>query len=57
MDSDGGVFGGVATIAAGTSHTCAQKKDGSVWCWGWNNDGQVSPGAPLTNVPTPMKIF
>jgi len=31
-------------IAAGYDHTCARMKDGSLWCWGLNNDGQLGDG-------------
>src|SRR5262249_38509457 len=31
----------ITQIAAGGSHACALKTDGSVWCWGGNADGQL----------------
>lgn len=31
----------VATVAVGQFHVCAAKKDGTVWCWGNNDDGQL----------------
>ena len=34
----------VTTIAAGDSHTCARKKDGTIWCWGANDHGQLGTG-------------
>jgi alpha-tubulin suppressor-like RCC1 family protein len=40
-------------IAAGFQHTCAVRKDGSVWCWGSNQYGEIGvPGPPLYPVPT-----
>ena len=33
--------GGVREVALGGHHTCAIKKDGSLWCWGGNNHGQL----------------
>lgn len=38
---------GVA-VSLGAAHACAVNKDGSVWCWGNNESGQVTgtPGAP-----------
>lgn len=34
----------VVELAAGDAHTCARKKDGSVWCWGANGMGQCGVG-------------
>jgi alpha-tubulin suppressor-like RCC1 family protein len=31
-------------LAAGSQHACARLNDGSVSCWGYNNDGQVGDG-------------
>ncbi len=31
-----------AAIAAGTSHTCGVRTDGSLWCWGDNDNGQLA---------------
>lgn len=35
---------GVIRIAAGTSHTCAVRIDGTVWCWGDASFGQLGNG-------------
>jgi hypothetical protein len=40
-DAPMGVMRG--TLAAGGRHTCGLKKDGSVSCWGENDDGQSTP--------------
>ncbi len=32
---------GVAAITAGFKHTCALSTTGSVWCWGYNGDGEL----------------
>jgi len=38
-------LGDVVQLAAGTSHTCARRKDGSVFCWGDNKYGQLGNGS------------
>src|SRR5439155_277988 len=35
---------GVASLAAGTVHTCAVLEDGTGRCWGVNHDGQLGDG-------------
>ena len=30
-----------ATLGAGYSHTCTRKADGTLWCWGANDSGQL----------------
>ncbi len=34
-----------AQLAAGSSHTCGVKNDGTLWCWGNNGSGQLGTGA------------
>jgi alpha-tubulin suppressor-like RCC1 family protein len=31
-------------LVAGTWHTCARKGDHTLWCWGWNQYGQLGDG-------------
>lgn len=31
-------------LSAGGNHTCALRDDSSLWCWGWNGDGQLGLG-------------
>lgn len=38
-------FDNVLTVAAGTSHTCARKTDGTVRCWGDDTAGQLGTAA------------
>lgn len=34
-----------ASIRAGGGHTCALADNGSAWCWGFNQNGQLGSGA------------
>ena len=54
-----GPIGCVADIALGASHTCALTTDGSVWCWGQNDQGQLGANkadCPQSS-PAPVKDF
>jgi alpha-tubulin suppressor-like RCC1 family protein len=42
-------------IAGGYEHNCAVLKDGSVFCWGQNNGGEVGDGTTV-NRPAPVKV-
>jgi alpha-tubulin suppressor-like RCC1 family protein len=35
--------------------TCATKTDGTLWCWGWNDYGQLGDGT-TTNRPVPTPV-
>jgi alpha-tubulin suppressor-like RCC1 family protein len=43
------------SISAGYSSTCAILQDGSVWCWGYNDQGQLGIGN-YTNQDIPYKV-
>lgn len=46
----------VADVASGYVHSCARKIDGTVWCWGDNNDGQLGDGTSGSpDHPTPVQ--
>lgn len=38
----------------GTRHTCALQDDGTLWCWGHNNDSQLGYSGDDGAVPTPV---
>jgi alpha-tubulin suppressor-like RCC1 family protein len=38
-------FTGVAALGLGRKHVCALKVDGTVWCWGFNDCGQLGTGS------------
>ena len=45
-----------AAISAGTGTACALVSDGSVWCWGANNHGELGDGATTdSDVPVHVK--
>ncbi len=47
----------VVQVVAGSAHTCALKKDQSVWCWGDNTYGQIGDGtASVTPVASPYHL-
>lgn len=46
---------GVTAITAGSYHTLALKKDGTVWAWGENADGELGNGT-YTNSSVPIQV-
>lgn len=42
-------------LAAGTGHTCAIATDSTVWCWGYNDFGQLGDGSTRSSL-TPVKV-
>lgn len=44
-------------VSAGEHFTCARRGDGTVWCWGNNDVGQLGEdGVQFTASPTPLRI-
>lgn len=50
-----GLLDNVAAIAPGARHACALKKDGTVWCWGKNDRGQLGNGTKVDSA-YPVKV-
>ncbi len=50
-----GLLGNVLSVAPGLRHACALKKDGTVWCWGKNDRGQLGDGTKVDS-PYPVKV-
>ncbi len=46
---------GWSLVAAGAYHTCGILGDGTVWCWGVNDKGQLGDGT-LTNSASPVHV-
>jgi len=46
----------VAGIAAGERHTCVIKTDGTLWCFGENNSGQLGVGTSSWAEATPLQV-
>ncbi len=45
----------IQQIAVGIDYACVLKTDGTVWCWGANDSGQLGNGT-MTDTATPTKI-
>jgi alpha-tubulin suppressor-like RCC1 family protein len=46
---------GIVAIAGGLLHALALKSDGTVWAWGYNENGQLGDGT-TANRPTPVQV-
>jgi alpha-tubulin suppressor-like RCC1 family protein len=48
---------GLVAISAGGGHSVALKRDGTVWTWGYNGEGQLGTrGAADSRFPTPEQV-
>ncbi|MBU1412860.1 RCC1 repeat-containing protein [Myxococcota bacterium] len=48
---------GVVSMAPAESHACAVKSDGTLWCWGKNDDGRVGDGSTnLRRIPFSLPL-
>lgn len=48
--------GCAVAVKAGHAHTCARRSDGTLWCWGYDNEGQVGDGAVQNSVSSPNQV-
>jgi alpha-tubulin suppressor-like RCC1 family protein len=55
VDAEANAFRDVDQVAAGGGHTCARRQ-GTVWCWGNNNSGQLGIKGADPSVPHPVKL-
>jgi alpha-tubulin suppressor-like RCC1 family protein len=46
---------GWASVTAGANQTCAIRSDSTLWCWGYNGDGQLGLGNTTTE-DTPQQV-
>jgi alpha-tubulin suppressor-like RCC1 family protein len=46
----------VVELATGDNHTCARRQDGSVWCWGANESGQLGVDRSTRARPLPAPL-
>jgi alpha-tubulin suppressor-like RCC1 family protein len=52
--SGSGSLGGVSSLGSGRFHSCALISDGSVYCWGDNENGELGDGT-TTNRSVPVR--
>jgi alpha-tubulin suppressor-like RCC1 family protein len=49
-------LGPVLEVDVGGGHACARLGNGTVFCWGNNNNGQVGDGTVMEPRPTPVQV-
>ena len=45
----------VVEVEAGGAHVCARKGDGTLWCWGMNDVGQLGDGTTMSR-SSPVQV-
>ncbi|HEX3760002.1 MAG TPA: hypothetical protein VHW23_14905 [Kofleriaceae bacterium] len=53
---DDGASGCIRSVAAGGAHSCLVAQDGTVWCWGANQAGQLGNGSFAT-AAAPIQVI
>jgi alpha-tubulin suppressor-like RCC1 family protein len=48
-------LGAVVAVSVDRLHSCAVKADGTVWCWGYNFDGELGDGS-FVNKNAPVQV-
>lgn len=43
-------------VVAGAQHSCARTRDGAVYCWGGNSEGQLGSGSLEVSRPTARRV-
>ncbi|HMI94303.1 MAG TPA: hypothetical protein VK509_23185 [Polyangiales bacterium] len=46
----------VAQVSLASTHSCAVRNDGTLWCWGSNRYGQLGAEPASSPVPTPTRV-
>ena len=47
---------GIMQVAAGVGYSLALRSDGTVWAWGYNQDGQLGDGVTGGVRLTPVEV-
>ncbi|MFU8802184.1 MAG: RCC1 domain-containing protein [Bradymonadaceae bacterium] len=55
-DRNGGNFQDLLSIRLGSAHSCGLREDGSLWCWGFNQVGQLGQGDYFNAYRYPSKV-
>ena len=48
--------GAYASVAVGDYHSCGIRTDGTLWCWGSNDDGQLGLGGAVFTRSAPAQV-
>jgi alpha-tubulin suppressor-like RCC1 family protein len=48
--------GDFTSVSVGAAHSCAIRGDGTLWCWGRNNDGELGLGSARVAQRQPVRV-